>query len=145
MAKITVKGKTYEIGKVTPRALYEMQPAMEMFNKINLITQASLKGETTQSHPNEIKEAMDVMIDWFIVYCGNKFTREDLLDGYEADTIIIDIGVALRAAQLGMTEAIKAFPTTARPSQKETTIQGYWASRWASIQTVWKKALRRRS
>lgn len=143
MFTITVKGKTHKVEKVTPRALYEMGPALDMFNRINEQTQKSLKGETAEGAPEDIKQAMDALLDWFVVFCGNQFTRDDLLDGYQADSIITDIGVALRAAQMGVTEAIKSFPTTARPSTKEPgTTKASGASRCRSILTAWKKVSR---
>lgn len=145
MFTITVKGKTHRIDKVTPRALYEMGPALDMFNKITEQTQASLKGEPVEGAQEDIKQAMDALLDWFIVFCGNKFTRDDLLDGYAADSIITDIGVALRAAQMGVTEAITAFPTTARPSKTpEPTIRESAASLCKSIRTALKKAFHRK-
>lgn len=146
MFDITVKGKLYHVDKVTPRALYEMQPAMDMFNRINEQTQKSLKGEAVEGNPDDLKQAMDVLLDWFVVFCGNKFTKEDLLDGYGADSIMTDIGVALRAAQMGVTEALKAFPTTARSSSKtpEAATRASWASRCRSTMIAWATAFRRK-
>jgi|LFRM01.1.fsa_nt_gb hypothetical protein len=146
MFTITVKDKTYTVKKVTPRALYEMQPALDMFNKINLVTQASLKGEVIETPPEDIKQAMNTLLDWFVIFCGEQFSREDLLDGYGADSIIRDIGVAIRAVQMQVTEAITAFPTTAKPSVKtaETAKPPTATSRFAYIRTALKKALRRK-
>jgi len=146
MFTIEVKGKTYKVNKVTPRALYEMQPALDMFNKINKVTQQSLKGEVIETQPDDIKQAMDVLLDWFVIFCGNQFTREDLLDGYSADTIMTDIGVAIRSVQMQVTDALTAFPTTARPSKKtaETAKPASATSRFIFTPIVWIKELLRR-
>jgi hypothetical protein len=147
MFTIEVKGKKYTVDKVTPRALYEMQPAMDMFNRINEQTQKSLKGEPVEGGKDDLKQAMDVLLDWFVVFCGNKFTKEDLLDGYGADSIMTDIGVALRAAQMGVTEAIKMFPTTARPQKntaQEAATPASAVSRCRYMLAAWTKAFRRK-
>ena len=145
MFTITVKGKTHKVEKVTPRALYEMGPALDMFNKISLATQKALKGEAGESAPEDIKQAMDALLDWFVIFCGNRFTRDDLLDGYAADSIMRDIGVALGAVQMGVTEAIQSFPTTAGQSKKtlEVATTASAASRCKSILIALKKAFRR--
>ena len=148
MFTIEVKGKTYKVNKVTPRALYEMQPALDMFDRINKVTQASLKGEEIETGPEDIKKAMDILLDWFVIFCGNKFTRDDILDGYPADSIMTDIGVAILSVQKGVTEALNTFPTTARPLQKpaqEPVKKSHTVvSLWASTQTAWRRAFRRR-
>lgn len=148
MFTITVKGKTHKVEKVTPRVLYEMQPALIMYDRINKVTQAALKGEAAESSAEDIKQAMNVLLDWFVVFCGNKFTRDDLLDGYPADTIMKDIGVAIRSVQMGVTEAITAFPTIARLQKRripETVRKSDTAvSLWAYTQTAWRRAFRRR-
>jgi hypothetical protein len=148
MFTITVRGKTHTVEKVTPRALYEMGPALDMFVKIQTATQKALKGEPAESGPEDIKQAMDVLIGWFVIFCGNRFTREDILDGYGADSIMTDIGVALTAVQTGVTEALTAFPTTARPQANtagpETATPAGAASLWKSMRTAWKKGFRRR-
>jgi len=145
MFTITVKGKTHKVEKVTPRALYEMGPALDMFNKINEATQKSLKGEADESAPEDIKKAMDALIDWFVIFCGNRFTRDDILDGYAADSIMTDIGVALRACQMGVTEAIKSFPTTARPFKKtEEPTRASAVSQCKFIPTALKKVFLRK-
>ena len=148
MFTITVKDKVHKVEKVTPRAIYEMGPALEMFTKIKRVTQQAMKGEAVESGAEDIKQAMDVLIDWFVIFCGNRFTRDDILDGYPADSIMTDIGVALSAVQMGVTEAVTAFPTTARLPKKPTpeamTDPASAASRCKSIRTAWKKAFRRK-
>lgn len=148
MFTITVNGKTHTVKTVTPRALYEMGPAVDMLNRINEVTQKSLNGEIDDSAPEDVKRAMDILLDWFVIFCGNKFTKDDLLDGYPADRIMTDIGVALRAAQMGVTEALTAFPMTAKPPKKtaspETETQAGAVSRWRSIRTAWTRAFRRK-
>jgi hypothetical protein len=148
MFKITVKGKEHIIETVTPRALYEMGPALEMFAKIGKATAAAEKGEPVQDD-TDLKKAMEVLLDWFVVFCGKKFTREDLLDGYPADSIIADVALALRAVQSGVTSALKEFPTTARRQGKKAAegaeTPAPAASRCRSTLTAWKKAFRRKS
>ena len=147
MFTITVKDKVHKVEKVTPRAIYEMGPALEMFTKIKRVTQQAMKGEAVESGAEDIKQAMDVLIDWFVIFCGNRFTRDDILDGYPADSIMTDIGVALRAVQMQVTEAIKAFPTTARQQNKNTpeaATPASAASRCKSMLISWTKAFRRR-
>lgn len=147
MFKITVKGKEHIIETVTPRALYEMGPALEMFAKIGKATAAAEKGEPVQDD-TDLKAAMDVLLDWFVIFCGKRFTKEDLLDGYPADSIITDIALALRSVQSGVTAALKEFPTTARLQGKRAEVKAETpapaASRCRSTLTAWKKAFRRK-
>jgi hypothetical protein len=117
MFTVTVGKKTYKVESVNTRALYEMQPAVEIWAKLVKITESAEKGEEAADAPT-IKEAMDTLIKWFCVFCGNQFTPDDILDNYPQDSIITDIGLALRAAQMKNTAALTAFPTTAR-LQKE--------------------------
>jgi predicted metal-dependent HD superfamily phosphohydrolase len=126
MFTVTVGKKTYKVESVNTRALYEMQPAVEIWAKLVKITESAEKGEEAADAPTikeamdtlTIKEAMDTLIKWFCVFCGNQFTPDDILDNYPQDSIITDIGLALRAAQMKNTAALTAFPTTAR-LQKE--------------------------
>ncbi len=118
MFTVTVGKKTYKVESVNTRALYEMQPAVEIWAKLVKCTEAAEKGEVAADAPT-IKEAMDTLIKWFCVFCGNQFTPDDILDNYPQDSIITDIGLALRAAQMKTTAALTAFPTTARLQKKK--------------------------
>lgn len=124
MFTVTVGKKTYKVESVNTRALYEMQPAIEIWSKLVKSTESAEKGEEVKDAPS-IKEAMDTLIGWFCVFCGNQFTADDILDNYPQDSIITDVGLALRAAQMKTTAALTAFPTTARLQKKtqESTLE----------------------
>lgn len=114
MITCTLSGKRYHVDFVSGRALREMEPAAKMYGRIVAISNAALRGETSEEAQNlSIAEAMDEMIKWFCILFGNQFTPEDVLDHYPVDRLMHDIAFALMAVQTQTTHVLNEFPTKA--------------------------------
>lgn len=114
MITCTLSGKRYHVDFVSGRALREMEPAAKMYGRIVAISNAALRGETSEEAQNlSIAEAMDEMIKWFCILFGNQFTPDEVLDYYPVDRLMHDIAFALMAVQTQTTHVLNEFPTKA--------------------------------
>ena len=114
MITCTLSGKRYHVDFVSGRALREMEPAAKMYGRIVAISNAALRGETSEEAQNlSIAEAMDEMIKWFCILFGNQFTPDEVLDYYPVDRLMHDIAFALMAVQTQTTHVLDEFPTKA--------------------------------
>ena len=114
MITCTIGGKKYSVDFISGRALREIEPAAKMYAKIVAISDAALKGETTDEAQNiTIQTAMDEMIRWFCLLFQNQFTPDEVLDGYPVDRLMHDIALALMAVQAQTTDILSEFPTKA--------------------------------
>lgn len=124
MITCTLSGKRYHVDFVSGRALREMEPAAKMYGRIVAISNAALRGETSEEAQTlSIAEAMDEMIKWFCILFGNQFTPEDVLDHYPVDRLMHDIAFALMAVQTQTTHILNEFPTMAAQTIPEETPQ----------------------
>ena len=107
MITCTLSGKRYHVDFVTGRALREMEPAAKMYGRIVAISNAALRGETSEEAQTlSIAEAMDEMIKWFCILFGNQFTPDEVLDYYPVDRLMHDIAFALMAVQTQTTHVL---------------------------------------
>ena len=114
MITCTLSGKRYHVDFVSGRALREMEPAAKMYGRIVAISNAALRGETSEEAQNlSIAEAMDEMIKWFCILFGNQFTPDEVLDYYPVDRLMHDMAFALMAVQTQTTHVLNEFPTKA--------------------------------
>ena len=114
MITCTLSGKRYHVDFVSGRALREMEPAAKMYGRIVAISNAALRGETSEEAQNlSIAEAMDEMIKWFCILFGNQFTPDEVLDYYPVDRLMHDIAFAVMAVQTQTTHVLNEFPTKA--------------------------------
>ena len=110
----TLGDKQYHVDFISGRALRELEPAAKMYGRIVAISNAALRGETSEEAQTlSIAEAMDEMIKWFCILFGNQFTPEDVLDHYPVDRLMHDIAFALMAVQTQTTHVLNEFPTKA--------------------------------
>ena len=118
MYTCTIGGKKYKQEKCTARALYEMGDAQKVLQEIN----AATRGESSATDLS-VKDAMDKLLDWFCLFFGNQFTRDDVLDNYPSDSIIEDIVMCMAQVSAHVSDALTAFPTRAatRPPKKKKT------------------------
>jgi len=124
MITCTLSGKRYHVDFVSGRALREMEPAAKMYGRIVAISNAALRGETSEEAQNlSIAEAMDEMIKWFCILFGNQFTPDEVLDYYPVDRLMHDIAFALMAVQTQTTHILNEFPTKAAQTSWEETPQ----------------------
>ena len=114
MITCTLGDKKYHVDFISGRALREMEPAAKMYGRIVAISNAALKGETSEDASTlSIGEAMDEMIKWFCILFGNPFTPDEVLDHYPVDRLMHDIAFALMAVQTQTTHVLNEFPTKA--------------------------------
>lgn len=114
MITCTLGDKKYHVDFISGRALREMEPAAKMYGRIVAISNAALRGETSEeSESLTIAEAMDEMIKWFCILFGNQFTPDEVLDHYPVDRLMHDIAFALMAVQTQTTHVLNEFPTKA--------------------------------
>lgn len=113
MITCTLGEKKYSVDFITGRALREMEPAAKMYGRIVRIAQAASNGDSLEDADKvSIPEALDVMVRWFCILFGNKFTPDDVYDNYPNDRLVHDLALALMAVQSQATEVLDSFPTT---------------------------------
>ena len=119
MITCTLGDKKYTIDFVSGRALRELEPAAQMYAKIVRLSQLAVKGgEIPEDSKFTIAEAMDIMVKWFCLLFGNRFTPDEVLDGYPVDRLMHDIALAFMAVQTQTTDVLSDFPTKAAESPK---------------------------
>ena len=120
MITCTLGEKKYSVDFITGRALREMEPAAKMYGRIVRISNAAVEGEEIPEEDKvSVPEALDVMVRWFCILFGNKFTPDDVYDGYPNDRLMHDLALALMAVQTQTTEVLSDFPT--KPTATGTT------------------------
>lgn len=107
MFTVKLGEKTYTVEKVTARALREMDEAWELYIKMD----AASRGEADPSDSTTFAKAIDAMVRWFVIFCGEQFTADEVYDHYPADRIVTDVALAMSAVVGRVTEALSAFPT----------------------------------
>lgn len=118
MITCTLGEKKYSVDFISGRALREMEPAANMYGRIMRISQAAVNGDVVSEDDKvSIPEALDVMVRWFCILFGNKFTPDDVYDNYPNDRLVHDIAIALLAVQTQTTEVLDTFPT--KPTAKK--------------------------
>lgn len=117
MITCTLGDKKYSVDFITGRALREMEPAAKMYGRIVRIAQTASNGdEISEDDRISIPDALDVMVKWFCVLFGNKFTPDEVYDNYPNDRLVHDLALALLAVQTQTTEVLDSFPT--KPTTK---------------------------
>lgn len=112
MITCTLGEKKYCVDFISGRALREMEPAAKMYGRIVRIAQAATNGEGIPEEDKvSVPEALDVMVHWFCILFGNKFTPDEVYDNYPNDRLVHDLALALMAVQTQTTEVLDAFPT----------------------------------
>ena len=114
MITCTLGDKKYTIDFISGRALREMGPAMEAYQKIFKAGEAVKTGVVPEEIANvKVEEVYDALVKWFCLVFGNQFTPDDMYDHYPADKMVSDIVLAMLAVQAQTTEVLDSFPTTA--------------------------------
>lgn len=120
MITCTLGEKKYSVDFISGRALREMEPAAKMYSRIVRIAQAATSGEEIPEDDKvSIPEALDVMVHWFCILFGNKFTPDEVYDNYPNDRLVHDLALALMAVQTQTTEVLDAFPTNPTVAEKQ--------------------------
>lgn len=112
MITCTLGEKKYCVDFISGRALREMEPAAKMYSRIVRIAHNATNGEEIPEEDKvSVPEALDVMVHWFCILFGNKFTPDEVYDNYPNDRLVHDLALALMAVQTQITEVLDAFPT----------------------------------
>ena len=104
--------RTYSVDFISGRALREMEPASKMYGNLVRISKDATEGKDVSGENVTVADALDVMVRWFCILFGNKFTPDEMYDNYPADRLMHDIALALMAVQTQTTEVLDCFPTT---------------------------------
>lgn len=104
--------KSYSVDFVSGRALREIDSAARMYARLVRVAQQAESGEDPGADAVlTVREALDVMVQWFCLLFRNQFTPDDVYDFYPADRLSHDIALALMAVQTQTTAALGEFPT----------------------------------
>lgn len=138
MFTVTLGDKTYRVEKVTVRALAEMDQAWNLYQRMI----QAVGGDVIEGDATTFKEAIDALVNWFVLFCGDQFTADEVYDHYPADRIVADVALAMQAVVGRVTEELKHFPMSAGPAgaeqaPTETSPTGF-------MTRIWKRAGRRR-
>lgn len=111
--------KKYSVDFISGRALREMGPAMEAYQKILKAAEAVKTGVVPEEIADvKVDEVYDELVKWFCLIFGNQFTPDEVYDHYPADRMVADIVLAMLAVQAQTTEVLDSFPTTAAKDAK---------------------------
>ena len=111
--------KKYSVDFISGRALREMGPAMEAYQKILKAAEAVNTGVVPEEIADvKVDEVYDELVKWFCLIFGNQFTPDEVYDHYPADRMVADIVLAMLAVQAQTTEVLDSFPTTAAKDAK---------------------------
>lgn len=119
MFTVELNGRTYRVETVTARALREIGPAQEVFRRM---------GEDDPK--NDMARDMDALVKWFVLFCGNQFTAEDVYSHYPSDRILLDVGLAMAHVNAQVTERLVKFPTGQDDKKKDRPARTRWATWW---------------
>lgn len=117
MFTVELNGKTYKVHKVTARALREIGPVQDVFRRLG-----------KEDEKQDIKKDMDTLVNWFVLFCGNQFTADDVYDHYPSDRIMADVGIAVAHVNAQVTERLVNFPTGQDDKKKDRPVRTRWAA-----------------
>ena len=126
--EVELNKKTYRVDTVPVKVLRSMGPVQEVYQRL-----------LEDPENINVEKDIDTMVQWFVLFCGNQFTADDVYDHYPGDRIITDVGLAMAALNTSVEKVLKKFPTGQEPKKKEnpetlskkfTGIISRLASRW---------------
>lgn len=138
MFTVTLGDKTYKVEKVTVRALAGLDEAWDMYRRLI----QAVGGEQIEGDATTFKQAIDALVRWFVLFCGDQFTADEVYDHYPADRIVADVALAMQAVVGRVTEELKHFPMSAGPEKEE--LPPTETSPTGFMTRIWKRAGRRR-
>ncbi len=106
--EVELNKKTYRVDAVPVKVLRAMGPAQEVYQRL-IEDPANIN----------VEKDIDVLVQWFVLFCGNQFTADDVYDYYPGDRIITDVGLAMAALNTSVEKVLKKFPTGQEPKKKE--------------------------
>lgn len=117
MITCTIGENKYTVDFVSGRALREIGKVNDVLEKMRDL--ATGKPTEAEIKAFNMADAMDTMARWFCLLFQNKFTIDELYDGYPADRIMHDIGLAATAVNNSATEVLSEFPTKPTAQEKD--------------------------
>ena len=111
MITCTLGEKKYSVDFISGRALREMGPVSQMYDKLVKLAGAAVEGTDVSGEKLTVPEALDVLVKWFCILFGNQFSPDDVYDHYPVDRLIHDIALSIMAVQTQTTEVLDSFPT----------------------------------
>lgn len=113
MFTVELNKKTYKVTQVPVRVLREMGPVQEVYKR--------LMSEDAQIDP---AKDIDTLVRWFVLFCGEQFTADEVYDHYPGDRIITDVGLAMAAMNTSVEKVLSKFPTGQEAKKKAPTPSG---------------------
>lgn len=106
--EVELNKKTYRVDSVPVKVVRAMGPVQEVYQRL-------------LDDPGKIKveQDIDTLVNWFVLFCGNQFTADDVYDYYPGDRIITDVGLAIAALNTSVEKMLKKFPTGQETKKKE--------------------------
>jgi hypothetical protein len=106
--EVELNKKTYRVNSVPVKVVRAMGPAQEVYQRL-------------LEDPSNInvEKDIDTLVNWFVLFCGNQFTADDVYDYYPGDRIITDVGLAMAALNTSVEKVLKKFPTGQGTKKKE--------------------------
>lgn len=136
MYSIQLGAKEYRVDRIPTRALMEIDEARGLYLRMAGMVEDDPEAPTT------FKRAVQVMVEWLVLFFGNQFTADDVYDNYPANKIVEDVARAMAAALGDVDEELKAFPTGASAENSPSDHTATWRLRFMT--RLWKTGGRRR-
>ena len=118
MITCTLGEKRYSVDFISGRALREMGPAWDMYDRLSAVAADAVAGKASKQAKDggdqpSMTAALDILVKWFCLVFGNQFGPDDVYDHYPVDRLMHDVVLALLAVQTQTTEVLSEFPTPA--------------------------------
>lgn len=114
MITCTLGDRNYSVDFITGRAMREMGPALDAYQKIAKAGEALRTGTVDQDIKDvKVEEVYDALVKWFCLIFGNQFTPDEVYDHYPADRLVPDVMLAMLAVQSQATDILDTFPIKA--------------------------------
>lgn len=123
MFTVTLNKKTYKVEHVSTKALYELGPVEDFYRRMKKAEEAEQSGGKLPDF--DYKKDIGALVDWFVLFCGNQFSSEDMMEYYPSDRIITDVGTAAVYVKSQLTSALEHFPSGEEHKKKETKKTGF--------------------
>lgn len=127
MFEVELNGRVFRVKDVPTKVTREMGPVQEVYRRM-----------INEPEKTDISKDIDTLVEWFVLFCGNQFTVEDVMNHYPGDRIITDVGLAIAALNTSVSKTLTRFPTGQTDKKKAETGSMTWLNRFTGH--AWTKA-----
>ena len=128
--EVELNNKKYRVDRVPVKVVRAMGPAQEVYKRL-------LK----DPEKIDVEKDIDTLVNWFVLFCGNQFTADDVYNYYPGDRIITDVGLAIAALNTSVEKVLKKFPTGQESKKKENpeTLSKKFSGIISGLGKAWRK------